>query len=75
MIINDTKWFYAKSANPERGFHDYERIIKFAEGTTEDFINNTVNFIKENNNPGWCYFRVKKINNLEIMLETSNDSS
>lgn len=74
-IKSKSNWKYAESAQPEKGFHDYERIVEFEEPISKQEEEEFFASMKENDNPGWCYFRVTKISDTKFLVETSNDSS
>lgn len=74
-LTEDTGWKYAAKARPDRGLHDYERFLSFSQALSPDEEKRVENFIREFDNPGYCWWNFKHLGSNRYRLATTMDSS
>ena len=76
----DTGWTDSPTSIHRRGIHDYVRYIGFNSEPSESMLKELVDFLLENDCPGWTGIRATKIvhlgtANFEYKFTTTWDSS
>lgn len=75
VVESDTDWELASTSNPSRGLRDYSRCIEFSADAIPEEIAAELSRIREQENPGWCGWRVVRLDERCYRLETTYDSS
>lgn len=75
-VVSDSDWRINNlTSRPQRGIRDYDRFIKFERDLTVDELDKLVQWLAENNSPGWTGIWSKKVSDFEYRFQTTWDSS
>lgn len=74
-VSRDTGWNYAPTARPNRGIHDYERLVEFERELTADEEKKFHSLMHEKDNPGYCYWSFRRVGPGAYSMKTTYDSS
>lgn len=74
VIVEDTGWKYSASANPNRGYHDYERTVVFSKAINEKQLEDALKMIQDRQ-PGYCGWSKKIVRENAYRFTSTLDSS